>query len=236
MGRARGARRELIDHDPDRPGTEDRQYRLVALHALRGEPQAAAAALRQLAAWKDTDDTELRSIHDGCVVIVRAAEGKPEQALGHGLRALQSGIDSQGAAAEAVRDCWPDTLHAALTLARHDDAHRIIDLLADRPPGHVPPYLRAQLARGRALLNAAEGHHDSVETDLRTAIDAFATLRYPYWHAVTQTDLAAWHIDHDQPDHAIVLLEQAIATLTPLRATPALTRAEALTRTPAAAS
>ena len=67
------------------------------LHALRGEPRAAAAALEQLTAWKDSDDAELRSIYDACLVIVRAAEGNPEQALAHGLPALQAAIDSLGA-------------------------------------------------------------------------------------------------------------------------------------------
>jgi len=162
------------------------------------------------------------------VVLVRATEGQPEQALAHGLPTLQTAIDTQGPAVEAVRDCWPHVLQAALALARHQDAHRIVSLLADRPPGHVPPYLRAHLARGRALLNAAEGRPDTVQADLQTAIDAFAKLAYPYWHAVTQTDLAAWHTDHHQPDQAGPLLEQAIAILTPLRAAPALTRAHAL--------
>jgi hypothetical protein len=101
--------------------------------------------------------------------------------------------------------------------------------------GHIPPYLHAQLTRGRALVNATEGHHEAVQTDLETAINAFAKLGYPYWHAVTQTDLAAWHIDQQQPDAVGPLLEQAIATLIPLRATPAITRAEALTPTPTTA-
>ena len=226
---------ELLDADPQRPGAEYLHFRLVALHALRSEPQAAAAALEQLAAWKDTDDTELRGCYDGCVVLVHTANGDPEQALAHGLPTLQSVIDTQGAAAEGVRDCWPDTLHAALAIGRHQDAHQILNLLADRPPGHVPPHLRAHLARGCALLNIAEGRHDTVQHDLQTAIDAFAKLAYPYWHAVTQTDLAAWHTDQNEADQAAPLLEQAIATLTLLRAAPALTRAHALTHTPTTA-
>ena len=218
----------LLHPDPDRPGTEYLYHPLISLHALRGDAQAAAAALAQLAAWKASDDTEVRSVYDGCMVLIRAAEGMPEETLAHGLPTLQSAVDSLGAAAEGVRDCWPDALHAALTLARHDDARQILGLLADRPPGHVPPYLRAHLARGRALLNAAEGANDTVQADLQTAIDNFAKLGYPYWHAVTQTDLAAWHTDQNQPDQACPLLEQAIATLAPLRAAPALARAQSL--------
>ena len=211
-------------------------WRLLVLHALRGEPRRAAAALEQLTAWQDTDDAQLRSIYDACVVIVRSAEGNAEEALAQGLPALQIAIDAQGASAEAVRDCWPHTFQAALTLARHYDAQQTLSLIADRPPGNIPPYLRAHLARGGALLNIAEGNHDTVQSDLTTAINAFGKLAYPYWHAVTQTDLAAWHANRREAEQAAPLLEQAIATLTRLRAAPALARAHALTETPTTAS
>ena len=217
---------ELLDHDPQRPGAEYLHYRLVALHALRGEPQSAAAALEQLAAWKDTDDTELRANYDGCVVIVRIGRGQPRAgARARPPRAPDPRSTRRERPPKRSATAGPDTLHAALELARHDDARQILSLLADRPPGHVPPYLRAHLARGCALLNIAEGHHDTVQPDLTTAIHAFGKLAYPYWHAVTQTDLAAWHADHHQAEQAAPLLEQATATLTPLRAAPALTRA-----------
>ena len=141
---------------------------------------------------------------------------------------LATAIDTLSPATDAVRDSWPQILDAALTLGRHDDAHRVLELLASRPPGHIPPYLRAQLARGRALLNAAENNHDTVNDDLRVAIDSFEKLGYPYWLAVTQTDLAAWLIDQGRGEEAPPLLEHAIDTLTALRAAPALERAEQL--------
>jgi class 3 adenylate cyclase/tetratricopeptide (TPR) repeat protein len=224
--------RELLDQDPDRPGAEYLRSPLVALYALRGEPPAAAAALERLAAWKDSDDAELRDIYGWGVVIVRLAEGAPDQALEEGLSTLQSALGTWGPATDAVRGCWPDTLQAALALGRQEDAQRIMSMLTDRPVGHIPPYLRAQLTRGRALVNAVDGPHEAVQTDLETAIDAFGKLGYPYWHAVTQTDLAAWHVDQQQPAAAAPLLEQAVATLTPLRAAPALTRAYGLTQAP----
>jgi hypothetical protein len=211
-------------------------YPLVPLYTLRGEPLAAAAALERLAAWKGSDDAELRDVYGSGVVGVRLGEGAPDQALDHGLSTLQSALGSWGPATDAIRCCWPDTLQAALALGRREDAHRIMGMLTDRPVGQIPPYLRAQLTRGRALVNAAEGLNDTVEADLQTAIDRFEQLGYPYWHAVTQTDLAAWHIDQQQPDAAVPLLEQAVATLTPLRAMPALTRAQALTQTPTTAT
>ena len=223
--------RELLDPDPDGLGAEFVHYRLVWLHAVRGEGDAATAALEHLAVWKDSGDPEYRSMYDVAEVAIRLAESKPSDALEHGLRTLAGTIEALTAAHDSVRDGWPDTLHTALRVARHADTRRLIALLADLPPGHVPPYLRAQLARGRALLNAAEGRHDNVEHDLNTAIDAFEALGYPYWHAVAQTDLAAWLLDQHRPDEAGPLLTNATATLTPLRAAPALALAHALAPT-----
>jgi class 3 adenylate cyclase/tetratricopeptide (TPR) repeat protein len=222
--------RELLDPDPHRPGTAQVHYRLVWLHALRGEADAATAALEHLAAWKDSDDPEYRSNYDFAMIAARLTD-KPADALEHGLRTLPGAIETLTAAHDSIRDGWPDTLHAALRLARHAETRRLIALLGDLPPGRVPPYLRAQLARGQALLNAAEGRHATVEHDLSTAIDAFETLGYPYWHAVAQTDLAAWLLDQHRPEEAGPLLTHATGTLTPLRAAPALTRAHALTPT-----
>jgi hypothetical protein len=64
--------------------------------------------------------------------------------------------------------------------------------------------------------------------DARSAGRRTGPARSSATSAVTQTDLAAWHTDQNQPDQAAPLLEQAIATLTPLRAAPALTRAQEL--------
>jgi hypothetical protein len=104
----------------------------------------------------------------------------------------------------------------------------VLALLSERPRGLVPPYLHAQLRRGRALISIATGDEDEVEPALRDALARFTTLGYPYWLAVTQTDLAAWLIDQGQDAEAGQLIEAALAILTPLFAAPALERVRAL--------
>jgi hypothetical protein len=69
--------RELLDSDPQRPGAEFCHYRLLFLHALRGEGDAATAALERLAAWRDVDDPEYRSMYDASVIATRLAESNP---------------------------------------------------------------------------------------------------------------------------------------------------------------
>lgn len=157
---------ELLDDDRDRPGTEDLHYRLALLHTHRGEPDAAAATLERLTGWADHDDLETRSMYDACVIATRLAQDRPADALGTALAMLPKAIETLGAWNDAIRDGWPLALTAALQLGRHDDVRTILELLAGRPPGLIPPYLRAHLARGHALLAAAQGDPDTVEHDV----------------------------------------------------------------------
>jgi class 3 adenylate cyclase/tetratricopeptide (TPR) repeat protein len=222
---------ELLEPDLDRPGHEHIHYRLVLLTAARGQPDPAW--LDRFAGWIDGDDVELAASFGAMAAVTHLADRQPAAALEAGLPMLSTAIEALSPANDAVRDAWPHVLEAALQLGRHDDARRILALLDTRPPGLIPPLLRAQLARGRALLNAAESHHDTVYDDLQLAIDSFRKLGYPYWLAVTETDLAAWLIDQGRSEEAMPLLEHAIDTLTALRATPALKRAEQLAAAPA---
>jgi hypothetical protein len=123
-------------------------------------------------------------------------------------------------------------LEAALAANRLDDATRLLALIGDAPKGHVPPYLRAQHTRYRALLAAANDDHDTVEADLRSAINVLTDLGYPYWRARTQADLATWLTTQNRPDEAQPLLTQAVDTFAALKAQPDLERTRPLALTP----
>jgi class 3 adenylate cyclase/tetratricopeptide (TPR) repeat protein len=221
---------ELLDDD-GRAGAGYSDFPMVILHVLRGEPEAARIILDRLAAWEHSDDEEHQAMHSSASISVTLATGHPEEALERGKRMLPHAIDRLGASNESVRHGWPDTLQAALALARPEDARVLLALLAERPPGHIPPYLEAQLARGRALLAAAEGRHDTVEADL----NSFRALGYRYWLAVAQTDLVAWMAGQNGGSDARALLAEATATLESLGAAPALARARDLSRARSAA-
>ena len=219
---------EALEGDDERPSAEDIHQRLAIMHALRGEPDAAERSLERLARCEHADDAELRAFYASAVVSVRLAQGDAQAALERGMSILGSGLETLGIANENVRQAWPDTLQAALQLDRIEDARDLVARLAARPQGHLPPYLRAQLARGRGLVAAAEANHDVVETELLASIDGFTELEYPYWRAVAQTDLAGWLIDQGRRTDAASYLEQATATLQSLHASPALARAQEL--------
>ena len=137
-------------------------------------------------------------------------------------------ISAEGASSQASRIGFPCAIEAAVALGRDGEAAELLALLASRPPGHVPPFLRAQLARGEGLLAAAEADNATAEARLVAARDELSALGYPYWLARVQADLASLLIDDHRAAEARVLLDDAIAVLKDLRAVPALERAEDL--------
>ncbi len=214
---------ELLGNE-DRAGVEFLHFPLAILHTFRGELEAAVDSFARIAAWERGDDDELRAIHTSVAMRLHLAGGRPADALELGSQLLGPAIDSLGTSHDAVRNAWPDTLDAALALGRVDAAGELLALMSDQPPGHLPPYLRAQLLRGQALVAAADGRHDDVEAWLSAAIESLRSLGYSYWLARAQTDLAAWLIDRGRSAEAAAVLSEASATLELLGAGPALAR------------
>ena len=222
---------DLLDDHEDRPGAEFSTFRsrsCTRCEASSTPPRRASAGWSRgsAATTKSCERSTPRS-RSACA-LPRVA---PRRRSSSANSLLGQAIDALGASHDAVRNAWPDTLDAALELGRLDAARELLALLSEQPPGHVPPYLRAHLARGRALVAAAEGTHEHVELDLTSAIDEFGSLGslgYPYWLARVQTDLAAWLIGQDRSSYAAPLLGQATTVLESLGAAPALARAQAL--------
>jgi hypothetical protein len=109
-----------------------------------------------------------------------------------------------------------------------DRADRLLAMVAELPPGNVPRYLRAMLARYRGRLDAARGRHDDAGAHFLEADTRFRELGYPYFLAVAQLDHAAWLVTQDRPADARELLTAAVVTFERLAATPALLRAQEL--------
>jgi class 3 adenylate cyclase/tetratricopeptide (TPR) repeat protein len=209
-------------------GYEDIYHRLVLLHCLRGEVTMAGDDLSHLGAWEQTDEREAKALFGTARLWFQLTQGDHVAALEQGSRQLRWTIENLAASNENVRDSWPATLSAALALGRLEEARELLTLLDQRPPGHIPPYLSAQLVRSQALLAAAGGDHDEVEDALTRAISQMRELGYPYWLAVTQTDLAEWLIGQSRREEAEPLLEEAMDTFRSLRAAPALARAQSV--------
>ena len=217
----------LLDADPGRPGAEALHARLLELHMLRGNADAAASAFAELADWAESDDIDFAVSYDTAVFRAGLAAGEREEALARALRDF-----ARTSEIERLRETWPEALDVALESGRLDAAHDLLTVLGERPPGHIPPYLRAEFERGRALVAAAEDRDQDVEALLRHAMAQLQDLGFAYRSAVVQADLAGWLIDTGRATEAGPLLDEAISVFESLGATPALGRARRIAVAP----
>jgi tetratricopeptide (TPR) repeat protein len=227
---------ELLGDDEHRAAGDMIDSAMTILWCLRGQVEAARRYLARLEALDLSENEERFASQTTARLYVLVGDRSWEEALEFGTTMLTRSVDRLGAAHESVRHGWPPMVDVALALGRLDEARGLIALLADRPPGHIPPYLRAQLARGRGLLAIAQERDDEVQPNLGEAIARLGELSYPYWLAVAQTDLADWMLSADRGDEAASLLDEAQATLESLRAAPALERARSLSGSATGAS
>jgi class 3 adenylate cyclase/tetratricopeptide (TPR) repeat protein len=231
-GEADALNDELLEDQHDQPGRDLLFQNIVLLAAFKGDNARALEDLDRLESWGTSDDLDLRASYQALQAVQSLYAGDPASALEHGRAMLPPAIAAVGAASDPVRMAYADTVQAAARAGRVDVLGELITLLAEAPPGRIPPYLRAELARARGLLAAAEDRHDDAERELMRAVDELCTLGYPYHLALAQTDLARWLIERGREAEAEVPLEQACAVLRGLDATPALARAETLRLSP----
>ena len=214
-----------LDDDPERPDVEYVHQQLGLLRVHRGDLEGARANLARMSVLAVTDDVEARHCFVSLDGLIALGEGDLDRALellGHTAR---EGVETQGASSEGTRLTWADAIGVALELRRLDHADALVALLADRPRGLVPPLLRAELARARALVAWVRDEPDAVEPGLRSAIDELAALGYPFWLARAQIDLAAWLTERGRSSEAASLVDEAAGALERLGAAPALARA-----------
>jgi tetratricopeptide (TPR) repeat protein len=213
---------ELLDGSSERPGAETLHLELALLTAARGDTQTARDHLDGMESWRLSDANQPRWTYAACEATVALAAGDLVAAADLLLRTMREIIAIEGPSSQASRIGFPCALDAAIGLGRTGEAADLLSLLADRPPGNVPAYLRAHLTRGDGLLAAAAGDFATAEARLRVAIERLDSLGYPYWLAVAKTDLASVLLEDRRPDDAKPLLENVTQVLTELRALPAL--------------
>ena len=179
----------------DRPGARDIKIRLAGLEALRGNVETAREPARRPA----VPGRQRRRAEPGRL----RRRPKPPCALGEGsspaaLESARRAVDEivSGGLGVAARGGPPrhsrSPSRLPIELGDLDEADRLAELLTSRPRGEVPPFLRAQLTRARALVAGARGDDEEVEENLVGAEGAFRELGYPYWTARAQLDRAEW--------------------------------------------
>jgi len=206
--------------------------RLAVLEGLVGHVGTAAEHLAACRFWQESDDVQDRVGYSAVEAAVALAQNDYQAALDAASRTVDEALGGGVQVAhESVRLAFPDAIDAALAIPDLERGERLVELVAGRPPGELPPYLTAQVARCRALIAAARGDDEGVEDGLRASETTFRELGYPYWVARAQLERAEWLTGQGRPDESARLASQAAATFEMVDTTPMLVRARALLET-----
>ncbi len=198
---------------------------LLAVH--RGDATEAERQLAGMTPLADSDHMEARASWQLAQALVAELGDQPSLALPTATEAVRAAFRDEGFPADVFRQGWPLALEVAINDGHFEEASELLSIVADAPKGHVPPYLRSQLARYTARLNARRGHHETVKQDFRRAAAILTELGYPFWLAQTQTDYARWLIEQGSSDEAERLFTEAEDTFERLGAKPHLDRLRA---------
>ena len=203
--------------------------RLMLLYLLRGERAAALAEGELTAKLADAEDTQSRPVGRAALGVVQTLRGDLAAGLETAQAATREALTTSGPCSDVARVAWVLATELAVASERDDVLGELVELVASRPPGHVPPFLRAETARLRAGVAQRSGAPlDSVETDLTTALRTMEELGYPYWRALAQLDLGRFLADDDRAEEAEKPLLSAAETFEELGAQPALDRTRTL--------
>jgi hypothetical protein len=158
------------------------------LAALRGDADTAEATLVSLQTIRGSEALQDQSEIAVTQAFIAAARSQPGNALACARRALAH-ADALGMAFESLRWAWPLAARAAHDLNDTTAARELLAQLDARPPGHIPPMLRAERDLIRAR-DAARNRSCAAETSFAAAITALRAHSTPY------------HLAHGLLDHA----------------------------------
>ena len=163
---------------------------LAPMACWRGDVATAAALFTAAAGLPSGIDAQLRAQVDAVDCAVKLACGDAISALRTAEQTLSAHIAVLGVSHQAVRQLWPDAVEAALRTGDYRRADEWLAQMASVPPGLLPPYLAAHLARLRGLQAEAREDREAASGALAQAVQDFTSLGYPYWIARSQLDEA----------------------------------------------
>jgi tetratricopeptide (TPR) repeat protein len=221
------ARVEVARQSPELSGISTVYIELLPatiVFAHRGELDEAERLVEGLDA-RDSSDVQTLLLYRSMRALVQRARGRHAEALAEAGMALEHD--------EFTTSQWFPSLLATLaeSAIATDDLDRAAAVLAmveSRPPGHVPPALRAQWSRLSALVAAARGEDDRVEQGFKAGAGLFRELGMPFWLGVTLLQHGEYLTAHGRAAGAAELLEEANEIFERLRATPWLERVRAV--------
>ena len=178
---------------------------------------------------EESDDVQYRGMYAAAEAAVVLSGGDHRRALEAARSAIELALEGGlGLAHEVVRDAFPIAIEAAVEIGDLEAGELLAESVAIRPPGEVPPFLRAQVTRAKALVAGARRDAADVEKNLVVAEAAFSELGYPYWVALVQLERAEWLAGQGRLGESSGLAGEAAATFERIGAAPMLARGRAL--------
>ncbi len=212
-----------LSHDPIRASWA--QGRMMLVHLWRGEDAKALTAADSATELQHSEDMQDRPAGGSALAVAQWLRADPA-ATTTALDAAREAATAMGLRTDILRVAWMVTAHISVASGRDDAVAELVDLIASHPPGHVPPFLRAEVARLRAgLLTRTGGDLDEVEEGLRVAVATMEDLGYPYWQALANLDLGRFLLDQGRADDAEKPLVLAVEAFESLGALPGLEQA-----------
>ena len=184
------------------------------LCVTRGEPFTAPP---EADLHPDSDDPSVNAWANFAASHQAQAAGQPEEGLRCALLAADGMFELSQASDDYVH-MWPVAVDLALEVGDRATVSRLLDVVdstAERL--RLPPAMRAQHARVTGLV-ARDSAPEEVEPHLRQAIDGFTSWGSPHYRAKAQGELGQWLRSQGRSTEAAPLLEEALTTLTEMRA------------------
>ncbi len=224
-----GRWQEALDLAADVPEEETAKtgawFALLEVTLAQGDLGEAKRVLSLGADLKDSADVQDRSVYAAATALVRYAEGDYESALAASEETLATAQLLGAGVGGDLKIAFGEALESALALRRHDKLEELLHRIEAIQPGQRPPFLRAQHARFRAHLAAAQEDQNGVEAGFKTAAGIFREFGLPFQHAVTQLEHGQWLATQGRADEAEPLIAEARETFEHLEAKPWLEQA-----------
>jgi hypothetical protein len=162
------------------------------------------------------------------LALAEGARGEHQRAIDLAQRALLEAAASVGMRHPIVRVALPLIFDSALACNDIVTAQQLLDNLESLPPGHLSPFLQAQIAESRARIRAARGIDDGVEELFRTTVHIYSQTDLPYFRARAQGFLGEWLDQQGRRADAELAAADALMAFERLQARPWLARLAAL--------
>ena len=139
---------DMLEGGPERPGVDTSISAWPCSPPFAGKRKPPAAPRRDEPV-RHSEANEARWTYTACQATIALAAGDPTTALNGLSGAMANIIAAEGVSSQASRIGFPTAIEAAVALGEVDQATALLRLLTEVPPGHVPPFLRAERARGK---------------------------------------------------------------------------------------